>query len=149
VGVGELAELAGEGDLRAVVEALGAEEDDLVLEQRGADRRDGRRVERLGQIDSAELGADVSGHAGDGQLGFGHDGMNPSQVSASRARWDGEAGADTRPGAGQRPTHGDDPGRPPVQRVRARLYSCVWLLRPLRQKKNRRDADTADLVELS
>ena len=46
---------------------LVAEEDDLPLEQRGADVRDRRGVEVVGEVDAADFRADRRGHGLDGE----------------------------------------------------------------------------------
>src|SRR4051812_37661562 len=59
--VGERAHAARERHLGLVVEVLVPEEEDLVLDQRRPDGLDGGIVERRGQVDPGDLGADVAG----------------------------------------------------------------------------------------
>ena len=54
----DLAEAAGEGDLLRGRDSLVAEEDDAMLVIGALDRGEGRIVERPGQIDAADLGAE-------------------------------------------------------------------------------------------
>ena len=54
----QLAEAAREGDVLLGGDVLVAEEDDLELQQRAMDLVEGLVVDRLGQVDAAELGAD-------------------------------------------------------------------------------------------
>ncbi len=56
-----LAELRGERDMLLVREELFTEEDDAPFQQRGADRRDLRRGQRLREIDAADFRADMGG----------------------------------------------------------------------------------------
>ena len=60
----DLAEAAREGDLLRWRDILVAEKDDAMLVIRTLDRGEGRIVERLGQIDAANLGAE-GGAGGD------------------------------------------------------------------------------------
>ena len=54
-----LAEAAGEGDLRARRQVLVAEQQQLVLEERGVDRREGRVVD-LGDLQIQHLRAEAA-----------------------------------------------------------------------------------------
>ena len=54
----EIAEVAPEGEVLLGRDRLLAEEEHFVLEQTGAQRRDRRVVERLAEVDVADLGAD-------------------------------------------------------------------------------------------
>ncbi len=65
VGVGELAEVAGEGDLGGVVELLPPEEDDLVAMEGLLDRLDGLGGQRLGEVHAVDVGSDVTGDGAD------------------------------------------------------------------------------------
>jgi hypothetical protein len=75
--VGQLAEVAAEPDLAAVVEVLVAEEQHPVAQERRPDRGHGGLVERLGDVEPGDLGADVAGDRADVERGgveqVGHD----------------------------------------------------------------------------
>jgi hypothetical protein len=71
VAEGERAEPLGERHLAGVVQALIAQEDHLVLQQRPADLGD-RVVAELGSgVHAGDLGADVAGQPADADLGRG------------------------------------------------------------------------------
>ena len=72
----EVAEAAGEREVLLGGDVLVAEEDDLVLEQRAMDLVERLVVERLGQVDASDLGADRRAERLDGEdggLGKGHE----------------------------------------------------------------------------
>ena len=79
---GQRAEPLGERDLPAVVQALAAQEDHLVVQEGLADVTDLLVGELVAEIDTADLGSDESGDpagpdlrgaSGAGFLGQGHD----------------------------------------------------------------------------
>src|SRR5207249_601428 len=61
VRVRELSEASPERDLRLVVDVLVAEEEHPVLQERLTDVGDRRVVERRGEVDAVDLGADPAG----------------------------------------------------------------------------------------
>lgn len=68
---GEFAEEGGEAELVAVVEVLVAEEERLVGEERSVDLRHERGVQRGGQVNAEDLGADPAADAADVDPGAG------------------------------------------------------------------------------
>ena len=71
----ERAEALGERDLPGVVEALVAQEDHLVVEQRLAHLRDLVVAEGAAGVDAADLRTDVTGEPGHGNAGLAGDGV--------------------------------------------------------------------------
>ena len=69
VRAGERAERRGEAQLALVVEVLAAEDQGLVLQQRGLDLVEDRLGEVAGQVDAGDLGADPAADAADVEVG--------------------------------------------------------------------------------
>ena len=69
MGLGDLAERLGEGEVLVGVEVLAGEEHDLALEQDGSDGGDLLVGQRPAQVDAADLRADRAGQRGEVAVG--------------------------------------------------------------------------------
>src|SRR5215475_1876856 len=82
----ERAEALGERDLPGVVEALVAQEDHLVVEQRLAHLSDLIVAEGAAGVDAADLRTDVAGEPGHGNTGLAGDGVGHGGAFRVRGR---------------------------------------------------------------
>jgi hypothetical protein len=88
VAQGQRAEPLGERDLPAVVQALAAQEDHLVVQEGLADLGDRLVAQRRAGVRAGDLGTDLAGQPGDSDVrgrgeGFGHD-----ETPFSSGDWD-------------------------------------------------------------